>query len=227
MAACLLVAAIDDGDGDLGSVFRGGEDALRCIEGAIEAAGHFLLLAQDGLVGGDLQLIDRGGRDQRLVTVAVACGGEVRIGAAVHGVDRLRQRDLACRAKRAGFREGRDLDVRQAVRACADGGEGGKEIDVLEHHVVAMGNQLAPVACGRLSDRRGDEAEVASGVVDADVEEAVAMVGVVLDVVAAGLDERPGGEGIRCGEEVRLAGGVAADFEQDELADRGSCRRRG
>ena len=152
-----------------------------------------------------------------MVTVSVACCCEVGVGATTHGVDRLRQCYLTCRAEHAGFREGRDLDVGQAVGAGADGSEGGKEIDVLEHHVVAMGNQLAPVACGRLTDRRGDEAEVAPSVVDADVKEAVAMVGIVLDVVAAGFDQCPGGEGIRCGKEVRFTGGVAADFEQDEL----------
>ena len=43
------------------------------------------------------------------------------------------------------------------------------------------------------------------------------MVGVVLDVVAARLDQGPGGKGIRCGKEMRLAGGVAANLEQDEF----------
>ncbi len=99
----------------------------------------------------------------------------------------------------------------------ADGGEGGEEVHVFEHDVVAMGNQLAPVFAGGLIDGRGDEAEVAAGVVGADVEEAVAVVGVVLDVVAAGLDQRPCCGGLGCGQEVGLAGGVAADFEQDEF----------
>jgi len=60
----LPVATIDDGDGDLRPIFGSGEDALRCIEIAVEAAGHLLLLAQNGLVGDDVEFVDGRRRDQ-------------------------------------------------------------------------------------------------------------------------------------------------------------------
>ncbi len=65
-----FVAAIDEGDGNLYAVGCGGVDALAGIEGAIEAAGDFLLLEERGFARLEVVLVDRARGDEGLVAVA-------------------------------------------------------------------------------------------------------------------------------------------------------------
>lgn len=65
-----LVAAVDQGDGNLNAVGCGGVDAFACIEVAIEAAGNFLLLQQDRFAGFQIVFVDGTGGDEGLVAVA-------------------------------------------------------------------------------------------------------------------------------------------------------------
>ena len=65
-----------------------------------------------------------------------------------------------------------------------------------------------------ICNRYGDEAEIVGGVVGAEKEEAVAVVGVVLLVVDAGSDEGEGDLGRGGGEEAALVGGVRAGFNE-------------
>ena len=86
-----------------------------------------------------------------------------------------------------------------------------------------FGKKLLPVFAGGLRDGCADEAELLGIVVGADVEEAVAMVDVVLLVVDAWGDELEGGLGCGGAEEPGFVGGVAAGFEEDVFAVAGAA----
>ena len=94
-------------------------------------------------------------------------------------------------------------------------GEGCEEVEVLKGMVGVEGDEFGPmVAIGR-GGRSGDDAEVLAGIVDADVEETVAVVGVVLLVVDAGGDDAELAGGVAGGEEAVFVGGVTAGFDQE------------
>src|ERR1039458_27214 len=113
--------------------------------------------------------------------------------------------------------EAEDFEGGQAELAARGDGKGLEEVEVFERVVRVERDEFGPaIAIGR-SNRSGDHAEVLSGVVGADVEEAVAMVGgVVLRVerdefgpaIAIGRSNRSGDHA-----EV-LSGVVGADVEE-------------
>ena len=190
-ARLALVFAIDERDRNLDAVRRGGVNALAGVERAVEAAGNFKLLEQRGCRRGHVVLVDRTGRDQRLVGVAEGRRLEDAVDVRMRAVGRLGKGDFArrcCLRTIAG--EAPEAQARQAVFALAGDEEAGEEIHVFEHHVVAMGNQLGPVFAARRGHRRGDQAEVASAIVGADEPEAVAMVDGVFVLILARADER-------------------------------------
>ena len=93
--------------------------------------------------------------------------------------------------------EAEDFEGGQAELAAGGDGKGLEEVEVFERVVRVERDEFGPaIAIGR-SDRSGDYAEVLSGVVGADVEEAAAMVGVVLLLVKARGGTGPGSEGGR------------------------------
>ena len=143
-------------------------------------------------------------------------------------VGRLGEGDLAGRRGLwpvAG--EAPDAQARQAVFALAGDEEAGEEIDIFEHHVVAMGNALGPVFAAGRGDRRGDQAEVAALVVGADEPQAVAMVDGVLVLVFARADQRECAERLVGRQKPALGGGVAGRFHHDDICRRGCGLRRG
>ncbi len=114
--------------------------------------------------------------------------------------------------------KGEDAHLRQTVDALDEHGEGLEELQIFEHHVVTVGNYLAPVCAARGGDRGSDDAEGSGGVVYANVPKPVAVVGVVLDVFAPRFDQGPLSFSIIGGQELLFAGGVAGAFEHDVLA---------
>ena len=101
-------------------------------------------------------------------------------------VSRLGETDFA---GRRGFRavafEAAHAQARQAVFALAGDEEIGKEINLFDHHVVAVGNELGPVFAAGRGHRRGDQTEVAPAIVGADEPQAVAMIDGVFVLVLA------------------------------------------
>jgi hypothetical protein len=89
------------------------------------------------------------------------------------------------------------LDHAQAkrpFRALRDDRVPGEDVQVVEHHVVAGGDDLGGAReVGRLVDRHLDQTEVAPGVVDADDEVAAAVVEVELDALPARKDRPEAG----------------------------------
>ena len=78
------------------------------------------------------------------------------------------------------------------------------------------------VAAGR-GDWRGDDAEVLARIVGAEVEQAVAMVWIVLLLVEARGDEAELRGGSAGGEEMELVGGVAAGLDHQVEAVAGAA----
>ena len=115
------------------------------------------------------------------------------------GVDRLREVDRGSGA--AAVAASDDADARQRVLALVEDRPVLEEVEVLEHHVVAVRDELLPVLAAGIGDRRRDEPEVAALVVGADVEEIAAVVDGVLVLGLARRDHlqlrrrrsRPGG----------------------------------
>ncbi len=212
-------------------------DALRGVLRGVEAARNLLLLEQQRLADGycagfarDVVLVDRGRRDQRLVAVAVNIGGEDAVDVRCGGVGGFGEGDgdgwfhgwnPHLRSEMWGTRvggEAEDFEGGQAELAAGGDGKGLEEVEVFERVVRVERDEFGPaIAIGR-SDRSGDYAEVLSGVVGADVEEAAAMVGVVLLLVKARGDELEFAGGAGGGEEANLIGGVAGGFDQQVLA---------
>ena len=109
--AAKAVAAVDNGDGDQSAVGGGDPEALGCVVGGIEAAGDLLLLEQQGVAdgesgvgAGDVVLVDRGRRDERLVAVAEDIGGEDAVNVRGCGVGGLGEGDLYGRFERRSSR---------------------------------------------------------------------------------------------------------------------------
>ena len=94
----------------------------------------------------------------------------------------------------------------------------GEHVDVLQHHVVAMGDQLLPALRARIVHGRRHQAEVAAAAgVGADVEDVAAGADAVIDrvlvIVLAGQDEVPRRGG--------LGGRQPADLGRREAAGAG------
>ena len=99
-----FVFAVDERDGNLHAVGRGGVDAFAGVEGAVEAAGNFKLLEERGGAGGYVVLVDRAGRDQRLIAVAEGGGLEDAVDVGVGAVGRFGKGDLGGLARLLGHR---------------------------------------------------------------------------------------------------------------------------
>ena len=172
--------------------------ALARVERGV-VAGHRLALPQRALARREVVVVGRGGRRQRGVDEAQRGRLELGVAAGMDAVGGLVEGD---RVVAAAF-EVDDAQLQAAGDALGDGQVAREDLDVVEHDVVARGDQLArrgEIGHGRI-DR--DEAEVAAGVVDAHVEAAGAVLEVVLDVGAAREDGAPssraGGIGIGIG----------------------------
>ena len=140
---------------------------------------------------------------------------DVRIGA----VGRLGKGDLA----RAGCFGTVAVEVpqaqpRQTVFALTGDEEAGEEIDILEHHGVAMGDALGPMLGAGRVGWRGDKSEVAAAIVGADVPQAVAVVDGILVLVFARADYGESALRLVGSKEPAFCGDVAGCFHHQELA---------
>ena len=112
-----------------------------------------------------------------------------------------------------------DAQTCQPIPAFDGDPEGGEEVGPFEHRVGAVREDLAPT--GRIGDagtRRGHQAEVPPGVVDAEPEFVAPVVDVVLDVLRPRAHEHRRRGRLVGGDPVPFAGGVAGDAEVEEAA---------
>ncbi len=93
-----------------------------------------------------------------------------------------------------------------------------EEVRALEHHLGPCGHHLLPVLAAGARDRRLHQAEGASLVVHADVEEVAVVIDVVLLLGDARGHDRPLAVGLVRGQEAGLGRGVAADAH-DQVAE--------
>ncbi len=203
---------VQDGHRHLRATFRRREDALELIAGGIVPR-HRLLLEQLALLRRHVHVVDRLRRHQRLVGDAVGGLVELRVVLGRHLVVGLREGEPL---RLAGL-EADDGDLRQPALALVADEEVLEDVDVAEHDVLAVRDHLRPVLLARRPYRRGHQAEVAPARVGADVEEAAAVVDVVLVVLLARLDDDQVGVRIAGAEEAHLAGSVALGGDEDEV----------
>ena len=136
----------------------------------------------------------------------------------------LREGDLAgLRSFGAVAGERPDAQARQAVLALAGDEEVGEEVNVLEHHAVAMGNAFGPVLPSQGSNRRRHQPKIPASIIGADEPQAVAMVDGVFVLVFARSDDREHAGGIACVEERGFAGDVAGRLKDDIFAVAGAA----
>ena len=151
--------------------------------------------------------------------VAVAVGGGVANSGLMPpagGVGRLREGDGLGGAGSALGGEGDDVEYGEAFAAFGRDEEGLEEVKVLKGDGGVFGKELGPVVAAGGGDGGSDDAEIVAGVVDAEVEESVAVVDGIFLIVDAGGDQGELAEGV-CGvEEAGFAGGVGAGFEDEE-----------
>ena len=192
-------------------------DPLRRIQRAVEPAGDFLLFSELRSSGPHVVVEHRRGRDQRLVAVAQQVGGPLAVAAQVHAVRGLGKADLRFpRNLRPGTRKVQHAQVLQPAAPLGGDREPGEQRHVFQHHVLAVPDQLRPLRRGHYG--RGDQPEIASPVVDADVQEPVAVVGIIFDVLAP-RHQQPGlCIRFRSPQQTRFAGSVASALDHDILA---------
>ena len=231
--AAEAVAAVDDGDGDQSAVGGSDPEALGGVVGGVEAAGDLLLLEQlrladgeSGVGAGDVVLVDRGRRDQRLVAVAEDVGGEDAVDVRGCGVGGFGEGDLDRGFELIVRGETQDLQCGQAELAASGDGEALEEVEVLEREVGVERDQFGPVVAAGRGGGRGDDAEVLACVVAADGEETVPMVRVILLFVHAWSDETKVCLWFVGGEKAELVGGVAAglDHQVEAVAGAGNAK---
>ena len=154
-----------------------------------------------------------------MIPIAKLVGYKFAVDVRMRAVRRFWKCNLARRrGKRSLTIKGEDAHLRQTVGALHEHREGLEELQVFEHHVFTVGNDLAPVRPTRGGDGGSDDAEGSGGVVYANVPKPVAVVGIVLDVLAPWLDKGPLSFRIIGGQELFFAGGVAGALEHDVLA---------
>ena len=191
MPGLALVLAIHQRHRNLDAVRRRGVHALAGIEGAVEAAGHLNLLQQRGTAGGQVVLVDRTGRDQRLIGIAISRRVEDAVDVRMGAVGRLGKAISPAvaasgpsPAKRHRRSRGKPSSRSQATKKPANRSTSSSITS------VAMRNQFSPVFASRRGHRRRDQAEVASPVIGADEPQAIAVVDRVFVLIFARADER-------------------------------------
>ncbi len=204
-------------DRDPGPVLRDRVHALGSVAGGVVAAPHFRLLAQQQASARDVVVEDRGRRDQRLVAQAVGVGLELGVGVGAEVVGRLGELHVVMGpARHVG-----DAQADQPLLALVDHVVPGEDLDVLQHHVVAVGQDLAPARGRRIAHRGGHQPEVAPAAsVGADVEHVAvrppSVLHLVLVVLLAGRDETPRAVRIGGRAHARLGAGEAARGQEEE-----------
>ena len=170
----------DERDGHARAVGRGGVDALGPVTRGLVAAEHLRLLEERQRPRGHVVIEHRGRRDQRLIAEAVARRHELGVRLGIHlvrGLGELHE------VRDAGGDLGHAQASEPVVTLLGDV-VAGEDVDVLDHHVLAVRDELGPVLGPWIGDRRADETEVAAALaVGPDVEDAVPGPDAVIDVV--------------------------------------------
>jgi hypothetical protein len=113
--------------------------------------------------------------------------------------------------------ERRDAQPDQPLAPLLHHSVSGKNLQVLQHHVIAMRDQLSPALRPRISDRRVDETEVpASAAVGPDVKERSAVIDLVLVVMLSRQEHDPR-RGRRARQQVAALGGREARRDGEEI----------
>ena len=81
--------------------------------------------------------------------------------------------------------------MRQASFTLVQHQEIPEQIHFVEHDVGIMGQNFTPIFAAGIGYGCAHQAEVASGIVDAHVERAAIVVGIIFDALLAGLDNLP------------------------------------
>ena len=95
-----------------------------------------------------------------------------------------------------------------------------EEVDVVEHDVGVVGQDFVPVLATWVGYRSIYQAEIASCVIDADVEEVAVMVGIIFDALLARLDNLPLSVGLGGGTVAGFGSGVAGGNQENSKARR-------
>jgi hypothetical protein len=204
---------VDDRDRHRHAVGRGGEEALGDVLHAVVPAEHRLLLEQLGRLRVQVVVEDRARRHHRFVRVAQLARVELGVGGREHGIRGLREGHVLRHA-------GAEVDEAQPLAAPVPARAGRRTAgrNPRPSSITAGRWGMTSVQFSRPGrvHRRLHEAEVAAGVVHAEVEEAVVVVDVVLLVLDARGQQAPLAGGVVGGEHVRLRGGEAA-HAQDQV----------
>ena len=111
-----------------------------------------------------------------------------------------------------------DLQLPEAVLALARDEVIGEEVDRLDAHRLAIGDDFGPVLLLRVGDRRADHAVVDAGVVGEEVEAVAAMVAVVLVPFLAGDDQARRRSRIARRNHALFGRGLAVGVDEDPVA---------
>ncbi len=125
-------------------------------------------------------------------------------------------------ARLVAVAEAVELQGGQAFAPLVEHVEVPEDLDPRQHHVVPVGDQLlplVPIGCG---GGGGDEAEVASLVVAANVKQVVAVIDAVLLILDPGGDQAQLAPGAARGQVADLAGGLALRRDEQELVAAGA-----
>ena len=145
-AVALRSRAADEGDRDASCRRRPWRRCAPSVARRIVAAEHLGLLEQHQLRVAPRRVVHRRRRDQGLVAEAIAAAAKSRW----RRPTRRRARGTRRGARRPSPRVGDPSRSRPSSRSWTTSGR--RRIQVLEHHVVAMGDQLRPAL--RRADRR-------------------------------------------------------------------------
>ena len=202
---------VQNGDGDLYSVGRDRIDLFDFILLRIVSAGNFFLLQQSGCAGLHVVGEDRGRRDGRLVSVTEIGGVVDAVDVGVGGVSGLGEGD----ALGLPVAEIDDADLRQSAFALEKDAEVLEELHLIDHDGRILRHDFVPVGAARVGNRSGHEAEVASGIVDADVERISVVIGIIFDALLARLEDLPVRIGLFRWDVAGFARGVTCRDQKD------------
>src|SRR5437660_11154395 len=90
-----------------------------------------------------------------------------------------------------------------------------EEIRVLKEDGRTMSDHLLPMLTGRMVDWRLHQPEVPSPVVHAKIEKTAVVVGIILNVLLAGLHDLPFGGGLASGDVACFGGRVDAGKKKE------------
>ena len=200
---------------------------LARVKRAVKSAGNLKLLEQSRCPRRHVVLIDRTGRHQRLISVPERRGIEHPVDVRMRAVSRLRKRNLAgASSVRPVAHKLPQPQPRQTVLPLAGDEEPREEIDVFQHHRVAVRNQLGPVLAAWRGHGRGHQPKVASAIVGPDKPQPIAVVDRVLMLILARRNQREVPSRLVRSQHPRLAGRMAGRLHDDVLAVSGPTRRQ-